>query len=104
MSVSFKEGVVVKFNKYTAAMIDAAEMVWALKVFSKNHGPVVTSGREGRHGAQSLHYVDRALDFRTRNLKNSTKRKVSMGMQIALGEDYDVVLESDHLHVEYDPE
>ena len=65
---------------------------------------IITSGREGRHGAHSHHYRGRALDFRTFHIPlESTKLKLTSEVQAALGDDFDVVLEETHLHVEYDP-
>ena len=70
----------------------------ALKVLSSGE-MVVTSARDGKHREHSLHYVGQAVDLRTRDF-------VDMWVQYlrqALGEDWDVVAEKDHIHCEYDP-
>ena len=61
----------------------------------------VTSGKDGIHSKNSLHYVGRAIDIRTRDMKLPayTARK----LKIALGNNFDVILESDHIHIEFDP-
>ena len=64
---------------------------------------VVTSGTDGQHGKYSKHYVGQALDFRTRDIKLELRPTLVKMVKEALGQDFDVVLESDHLHVEYDP-
>lgn len=71
---------------------------------------VITSANDGRHMDGSLHYKDRAFDIRIWNIKskNSQLRHAlarTWAARIAerLGEDYDVILESDHIHMEYDP-
>lgn len=73
---------------------------------------ILTAGVDGKHGHGSLHYVGLAIDLRIRNLspgndlgpttmaratvlKNELKR--------ALGIEYDVVLESNHFHIEFQP-
>ena len=65
---------------------------------------VVTSGTDGVHGRVSRHYSGAALDYRTRHITASgLKQRIAGEAKAALGQDFDVVLESDHLHVEYDP-
>lgn len=65
---------------------------------------MITSGRDGKHSPTSLHYSGRALDFRTHNV-STQQQKLKLAAEIAddLGDAFDVVLESDHLHVEFDP-
>jgi len=60
----------------------------------------VTSTYEGNHSEGSLHYADLAIDTELPLIYESTFVK-----QLAnkLGPDYDVVLEKDHVHTEYDP-
>ena len=81
-----------------------AAMVVAQYCEEINAECTITSGDDGTHGADSLHPYGLALDFRNRDLTMSEKE--SMREQIAkrLGPDFDVVLESTHLHVEYDPD
>lgn len=65
---------------------------------------VVTSGTEGRHSANSLHYGGNAMDLRRRDLDSAGKTSQAVSaLKSQLGSNYDVVLESDHIHVEYDP-
>lgn len=63
---------------------------------------VITSAKDGRHSEHSLHYQGLALDLRTWNLRGR-EMEVCAELQKALGDKYDVVLESDHIHLEYDP-
>lgn len=64
---------------------------------------VITSGTDGKHGEHSKHYTMEALDFRTRHLKVENHAALVHRCKHALGKDFDVVLEGDHLHVEFDP-
>lgn len=67
-------------------------------------GLVITSGVEGTHKRQSAHYSGRAIDIRTNNLPTTVDlKKLVADAQTALGVDFDVVLESDHIHLEWDP-
>ena len=81
-----------------------------------DQGVVVTSGTEGQpgdgvHKHDSLHYTGNAFDCRIWVFKkvstgatDMTKVKaVAKQIREALGKDYDVLVESDHIHIEYDP-
>lgn len=63
----------------------------------------ITSGSDGKHGPNSLHYHGKALDFRTRHLRPDQVHPVFTALKQALGEQYDTVLEEDHIHCEFDP-
>lgn len=64
---------------------------------------VVTSGLEGAHSPASLHYYGRAVDFRTNDLTIEQAERFTEFVKKAVGDNYDVILEKTHLHVEYDP-
>jgi len=61
---------------------------------------VVTSTYEGNHGEGSLHYSDDAYDFERPKVHALAIRD---NVKMKLGYNYDVVLEGDHIHIEYDP-
>ena len=68
---------------------------------------VVTSLVDGKHSRASLHYIGHAADLRTNNLpggsQGPTAQAIGDQLRRAIGEDYDVVVESDHIHVEFQP-
>ncbi len=64
---------------------------------------VITSCKEGNHRPFSKHFEGLAIDLRTRNLDDKDKAPIAEAINRALGPQYDVVLESDHIHVEFDP-
>ena len=64
---------------------------------------VITSGTDGRHRADSLHYSGMAFDFRTRTVRLDDRMALTASLQGALGEEFDVILEYDHIHIEHDP-
>ena len=64
---------------------------------------VITSALDGKHSVHSRHYQGNAIDIRTRDLVPTARQEFRDKLADALGPDFDVVLESDHLHVELDP-
>lgn len=64
---------------------------------------VITSCSDGKHGPNSLHYKGKALDLRTRHLRPEQVHPVFLELRTALGPQFDVVLEDDHMHLEFDP-
>lgn len=61
----------------------------------------VTSAVRPDHALGSLHPSGRALDLRRWGLRDPVAATKELAAW--LGTDYDVVLESDHVHVEFDP-
>jgi len=59
----------------------------------------ISSTYEGNHGAGSLHYSNDAFDFTEPSLLIFEVIK----LREKLGLNYDVVVEPDHIHIEYDP-
>ena len=59
---------------------------------------VITSTYEGNHGPGSLHYANQAVDFRLSKIPIATEI-----FKKDLGAGFDIVLEKDHLHIEFDP-
>lgn len=106
MKLRIKEG--VSLAGLSPQMVLAAHVV-ALVYQDKGVAECwITSGCDGVHMHNSLHYLGKALDFRTKNLGASLKPTIARDVQLALGAGFDVILESsglpnEHLHVEWDP-
>jgi len=113
-------GVDVKTNPASEAAdlsdISAASLAGVLVVADVAGGmglpkPVITSGRDGSHRANSHHYTSpsMALDFRGYNISDDQLRKFAGLVQVGLGSQYRAIPEfyanpaRDHLHVEYKP-
>lgn len=85
------------------------EMFTALYAVNRAYGAygydcTITSGQDGVHGKDSLHPKGNAMDFRISNLKEGFAEKIMKYIKELIGgAGYDVVLENDHIHVEYDP-
>jgi hypothetical protein len=60
---------------------------------------VITSTYEGNHSEGSLHYASLAVDIQRGPYGSILKDE----LRDKLGMDYDVCLEADHIHIEYDP-
>ncbi len=68
-----------------------------------NEDLVITSGDDGKHSRNSWHYHGLAIDIRTRNLKAMTPEGMANAIREVLPEGYEVMVESTHIHLEYDP-
>lgn len=67
---------------------------------------VVTACTDGKHGNNSLHYIGAAIDLRLPSRyanEPNTDIAIVQELRVALGKEWDVVLESDHIHAEHDP-
>lgn len=77
---------------------------------------VITSGKDGKHGTNSLHYKGRAVDLRTRDYVDMWAQY----LQQAFGKNWDIMIEpgetmkcpkcsqiipvpAPHIHCEFDP-
>lgn len=81
------------------------ELVLALTIIERVYRTqgsdlVITSLMEGEHMRGSLHYTGAAVDLR---LPTASVPNVVEHLATDLGADFDVVLEPDHIHVEYQP-
>jgi hypothetical protein len=63
---------------------------------------VITSGLDGAHSAGSLHYYGLAIDIRTRYFRKKNRRAVYQELQSELPSWFKVVLEKNHIHIQYD--
>ena len=99
----------IKFKIGTKVSGIRTELILAILVAEgvyNEHGTdlVLTSVNDGRHSYTSLHYSGSAVDIRTRNLPKDTNVQLIVGgIEKALSNEYDVVLEKDHIHIEYQP-
>ena len=64
---------------------------------------VATSINDSDHAATSRHYQGMAVDFRINHLPSGYALQISNSIQDALGIQYYVLLESNHIHVSYKP-
>lgn len=74
------------------------------QIFSKfGYKTVVTSITDGKHSKGSLHYHGLAVDFRIYHVPSiEQQNRIHSEIEKLLGSDFDVILEKNHIHVEYD--
>ena len=99
MKVKIKPG--VRLPPFIAIPIAHSIIVEVFKELGSDC--VITSGREGAHKRSSEHYNDRALDYRIWGVITRLRKTLVERIKHRLGNDFDVVLEANHLHVEFDP-
>lgn len=96
----FKRNTVVIFNSYAQSVFDVVDSVY--KQAQGTEG-TLTGGLEGAHSDNSLHYRGLAWDFRL-PIDNKNIGRVLEQLKLSLTASYyDILLEKDHIHIEYDP-
>lgn len=71
--------------------------------YEHGHDCIVTSVADGEHSSRSLHYSGNAVDLRIFHLAAGESHTITSKLREALTNDFDVILESDHIHIEYQP-
>ena len=61
----------------------------------------ITCGLDGTHSSGSLHYYGLAIDIRTRYFDKATKNAVYIALKQELKNNYIVVLEKTHIHIQW---
>jgi hypothetical protein len=78
--------------------------VAAMEVYkAAGHDLTITACVDGRHTTGSLHYAGAAIDLRARDLSPADVPKLIAQIKACLGDDFDVLLEVDHIHIEFQP-
>lgn len=80
-------------------------LIVSSQIFQKaGYDCIVTSVKDGNHSRGSLHHVGLAIDLRVRHIESDSMRQIIADkISNSLGEQYDAILESDHLHIEFQP-
>lgn len=92
----------VKIDALKPQALEGLKIVYLLYLV---HGKVltVTSTAEGQHSAGSLHGKGLAFDVRTRDIPIDMMLGIIKDAKDLLGASFDVLLESTHAHIEFDP-
>ena len=64
---------------------------------------ILTSVVDSKHGRGSLHYVGFAFDLRSKHVPSGDLSSITVSLKRALGKEFDVILEGNHFHIEYQP-
>lgn len=95
----FKPEVRVAYFHHLLAMALEYACVWSLRT---GIDVDVNSVNDSVHGATSLHAYDLAIDFDTSGDKPADLVKLHAWLARYLPDEFDVILEGDHVHVEID--
>lgn len=99
--VVFKNGVsVVGIKEETIILIAILNCYFYLRI---GKPLVITSCTDGKHMKNSKHYSGYAIDIRTYHLSAQEINNLKSWFECNHGVKYDMVVEKDHIHVEYDP-
>jgi len=98
----------IKTGVKPRSLVIAAAVVNAANEMKLDKYMLITSGNDGKHGIDSKHYSDEALDFRTKHLDNFQLELLIKTVKRHLGKGYQLIVEertkeNEHLHIEYDP-
>lgn len=102
--VKVKTGVTPRLLTIMAAIANVAQTL------EEPNDITITSGTDGKHMRQSLHYEGAALDVRSKNFGSAVaKRHFLQAVLKRLGKGYQGILEheggaNEHFHFEYDPD
>lgn len=96
--MKIKDGVIMSgLQLPMRKVLMAADVIWR-----GHHAEcVVTSAIDGDHSAGSLHYYGYAVDFRIGYFPLDVIESICLTLQQELGNDYRVLNEGTHVHVEY---
>lgn len=96
--IRIKQGVsLLGMNTQILLAIIVADRIWS----AHNDNLVITSVSDGKHSEASLHYVGAAVDLRRWGVSRIDEKLSALSE--ALGPDFDVILEENHFHIEYQP-
>lgn len=101
MARHFKDGVKVDGVKIETIELMLFLNTFFVRVLSKDF--IVTSCTDGKHMKNSKHYIGYAIDIRTRHLTPRDIITLVSWFKMYHDDEYDMVVEKDHIHVEYDP-
>lgn len=93
----------VKLSDLKPQTILAVTIAWAIYAQLGAKEFVITSVNDSTHSAKSLHRFGYAVDIRIWVLSEDHRAVAVQMIGEAMGRDFDVVLEKDHIHIEYDP-
>lgn len=101
MSLRTKHG--VSMNGIQPEMVMGINIAYSYFISMGMREMVITSIVDGKHSPGSLHYVGYAADVRIWAIESNGLAEFTQGLAEELGEEFDVVLEKDHIHIEFQP-
>lgn len=104
--VRIKSGVNVHSLRYEISNTVPLVIAVYKQVLGDNYIPVITSGNDGKHSKNSLHYKNLAMDWRVNNAHSQKTKRIYSHLINSLGDSYKVLLEdigtpNAHIHIGY---
>lgn len=100
--LQLKKGVIL-----TGVRSEILFIIYQIQKYFEEHLPkkdfVITSLTDGKHMKGSLHYKGLALDMRSRDFYMKEAGDFFYWFVSNYDKEYDLVVEKDHFHIEYDP-
>jgi hypothetical protein len=109
--MKYKDGVFVAVTKMVnsipvhllpTSIVEAVSIADKLSKEISGKEITITSILDGVHSKNSLHYSGNAFDLRIWYYTEKQKKALVEKLALALGKDFDVIDEGDHIHVEHD--
>jgi len=92
----------VKFSHVSFLYPDIVRMIYIAQMEAPDgYEMTITSACDGEHKVNSAHYRGKAFDIRSRDMEPETVKTWAKRIQAALGTCYFVLLETDHLHMQF---
>ena len=110
--MKYKDGIILGIRKVVNGnlveltpsldLLGAMDTADKTSLFLTGKEIVITSVFDGVHSKDSLHYSGNAFDLRVWIYQEEEIKKLTSMLKSELGNNFDVVFEGDHIHVEYD--
>jgi len=98
--MQIKPGVIIQgVRPELLVAIQVADVVYT----QAGHELLITSLLDGQHSRNSLHYTGCAVDIGVRGLDAAEINDIVLALKKRLTRDFDVIVESTHIHIEYQP-
>lgn len=92
----------VSLEGIKSQMLRACAIVDEIYIRISGHEVTLTSALDGKHKADSFHYLGLACDYRTRDVSQAEKVLILARLKEELLAPYEVYDEGDHFHIEFD--
>lgn len=95
----------IKKGVYGFVHVALIPVICEYEVWRRTHGyeeGVQTAAMDGKHSPRSWHYEGRAADLRTFDMLDKDIDAMLAHLKGKFPDDYDIVREPTHLHVEYE--
>lgn len=98
--ISFKPEVRIEYWRWELMPILLNASMWSTKMKVGVH---ISSIDDSQHGATTLHGLSLAVDMNVDSYKPDDRESLYQYLRKTIPVGYDVICETDHVHIEYDP-